>query len=48
MIFGTDWPGVPGIAKNARAIAELCPDEATVARVLAGNASELFHLGLPA
>jgi predicted TIM-barrel fold metal-dependent hydrolase len=46
MVFGTDWPGVPGIAKNAREIADLCPDEATVARVLAGNASELFHLGL--
>ena len=24
MIFGTDWPGIPGIAHNARAVAELC------------------------
>lgn len=47
MVFGTDWPGVPGIAKNARAIAELCPDEETVARVLAGNAVQLFHLEPP-
>jgi predicted TIM-barrel fold metal-dependent hydrolase len=46
MIFGTDWPGVPGIGKNARAIADLCPDEATAARVLAGNASQVFHLDL--
>ena len=39
MIFGTDWPGVPGIARNARAVAALCPDEATAALVLAGNAA---------
>ena len=29
MIFGTDWPGIPGIAKNARAVAALCPDDET-------------------
>jgi len=45
MIFGTDWPGIPGIAKNARAVAELCPDEATAALVLAGNATEVYRLG---
>ena len=32
MIFGTDWPGVPGIARNARAVAALLPDDDTVAR----------------
>jgi uncharacterized protein len=44
MIFGTDWPGVPGIARNARAVAELCPDEPTAALVLAGNATRVYNL----
>jgi uncharacterized protein len=44
MIFGTDWPGVPGIAKNARAVAQLCPDEETAALVLAGNAARVYNL----
>lgn len=44
MIFGTDWPGVPGIARNARAVAALCPDEETAALVLAGNAMRVYHL----
>jgi uncharacterized protein len=44
MIFGTDWPGVPGIAKNARAVAALCPDEQTAALVLAGNAARVYNL----
>jgi uncharacterized protein len=44
MIFGTDWPGVPGIARNARAVAELCPDEQTAALVLAGNAARVYNL----
>jgi predicted TIM-barrel fold metal-dependent hydrolase len=48
MIFGTDWPGVPGIAKNARAIAALCPDEATATLVLAGNACRVYNLKVPA
>jgi uncharacterized protein len=47
MIFGTDWPGVPGIARNARAVAELCPDEDTVAGVLAGHAAQVYNLKLP-
>jgi predicted TIM-barrel fold metal-dependent hydrolase len=44
MIFGTDWPGVPGIARNARAVAAQCPDEATAALVLAGNACRVYNL----
>jgi predicted TIM-barrel fold metal-dependent hydrolase len=44
MIFGTDWPGVPGIAENARAVAALCPDEETAALVLAGNAAQVYRL----
>jgi hypothetical protein len=44
MIFGTDWPGIPGIAKNARAVAALMPDDATVDAVLAGNARQVYRL----
>ncbi len=44
MIFATDWPGVPGIAANARAVRELCPDEATARLVLAGNAMRVYNL----
>jgi predicted TIM-barrel fold metal-dependent hydrolase len=44
MIFATDWPGVPGIAANARAVAALCLDEATAALVLAGNACRVYNL----
>jgi predicted TIM-barrel fold metal-dependent hydrolase len=46
MIFATDWPGVPGIAANARAIKELCPNDQTAALVLAGNASRVYNLKL--
>jgi predicted TIM-barrel fold metal-dependent hydrolase len=46
MIFGTDWPGIPGIASNARAVAALCPDEVTAALVLAGNAARVYGLDL--
>jgi uncharacterized protein len=46
MIFATDWPGVPGIAANARAVAALCPDEATAALVLAANARRVYNLKL--
>ena len=48
MIFGTDWPGVPGIAANARAVAALCPDDETADLVLAGNAARVYNLKLPA
>ncbi|MBO0802737.1 MAG: amidohydrolase [Nocardiopsaceae bacterium] len=44
MIFGTDWPGVPGIASNARAVARLCPDDETAAAVLGGNACRVYNL----
>ncbi|HST67050.1 MAG TPA: amidohydrolase family protein [Mycobacteriales bacterium] len=47
MVFGTDWPGVPGIAANARAVAELCPDDETADLVLAGNALRIYGLRLP-
>ncbi|MGI8761484.1 MAG: amidohydrolase family protein [Jatrophihabitantaceae bacterium] len=44
MIFATDWPGIPGIARNARAVAAVCPDEQTAELVLAGNAAHVYHL----
>jgi len=47
MIFGTDWPGIPGIAANARAVAQLMPDEDTAAAVLAGNAQRVYNLKAP-
>jgi hypothetical protein len=47
MIFGTDWPGVPGIARNARAVAELCPSDEVAGLVLAGNAARVYNLKLP-
>lgn len=41
-IYGTDWPGVPGQAANARAVAGLgLPDE-VVPLVLAGNALSVY------
>lgn len=48
MMFATDWPGIPGIAKNARAVAALCPDDETADLVLAGNAAQVYHLKLGA
>jgi predicted TIM-barrel fold metal-dependent hydrolase len=41
-IFGTDWPGVPGQAANARAVAGLGLPEETVALVLGGNAMAVY------
>ncbi len=41
-IFATDWPGVPGTAQNARAVAGLGIDDATVAAVLGGNALSVY------
>jgi predicted TIM-barrel fold metal-dependent hydrolase len=41
-IFATDWPGVPGVARNARAIAALGLPDDTLAAVLAGNATRVY------
>lgn len=46
MIFATDWPGIPGIAANARAVAALCLDAETTDLVLAGNAVQVYNLKL--
>jgi hypothetical protein len=42
-VFGTDWPGVPGIAANARAVADLVQDDDVAALVLGGNALRIYH-----
>jgi len=41
-IFGTDWPGVPGIARNARALATLDLGDDVLAGALAGNALTVY------
>ena len=48
MIFGTDWPGVPGVERNARALEKMllaagcAPDQ--VAAAWGGNAARVFRL----
>jgi predicted TIM-barrel fold metal-dependent hydrolase len=42
MIFGTDWPGVPGLAANARAVTDIGWPEEVLRGVLAENAAKLF------
>jgi predicted TIM-barrel fold metal-dependent hydrolase len=41
-IFATDWPGVPGTATNARAVAGLGIPEEVVPLVLGGNARRVY------
>jgi predicted TIM-barrel fold metal-dependent hydrolase len=41
-IFGTDWPGVRSIARNARALAALGLDEKVLAGALAGNEMNVY------
>jgi predicted TIM-barrel fold metal-dependent hydrolase len=43
-IFGTDWPGVPGVARNARALAALGLPADVLAGVLAGHATQVYAL----
>lgn len=42
MIFGTDWPGVPGVRRNVQALIGLGLPPDTVTGVLAGNARKIF------
>ena len=48
MVFGTDWPGVPGVQRNARALEKVLleagvpQDQVTLA--LGGNAAQIFRL----
>jgi len=42
-IFGTDWPGVPGVARNVRAVAALGLPHDLLAAVLGGNAARVYR-----
>jgi uncharacterized protein len=44
MIFGTDWPGVPGPKANAQAIANLGLTRETLTRILHENARRIYGL----
>jgi predicted TIM-barrel fold metal-dependent hydrolase len=51
MIFGTDWPGVPGVDRNALVLEKVlraagCGDE-DVAAAWGGNACQVFRLASP-
>ncbi|HET8626484.1 MAG TPA: amidohydrolase family protein [Thermomicrobiales bacterium] len=51
MIFGTDWPGVPGIRANAAALGDLGLDRATLEGIYFRNALRVYRLervGAPA
>lgn len=41
-LFGTDWPGMPGTARNARALAGIGLPAELLRGVLSGNAAKLF------
>jgi uncharacterized protein len=41
-IFGTDWPGVPGVARNVRAVAALGLPDDVLPGVLGGNAARVY------
>jgi len=44
MIFGTDWPGVPGNRANAQAIVDLGLERETLEGILHKNAREVYRL----
>jgi hypothetical protein len=44
MIFGTDWPGAPGMEKNARALLELGLERETLEKILHKNARQVYRL----
>jgi uncharacterized protein len=44
-VFGTDWPGVPGIRANADAVAGLGFTEDVLAGILGENARRIYGLG---
>ena len=44
MIFGTDWPGLPGPKANAQAIASLSLEKETLRKILHENAKRIYKL----
>jgi predicted TIM-barrel fold metal-dependent hydrolase len=51
MIFGTDWPGVPGVQRNARTLEKVLVEAGCTAQEVAGalgaNAAAVFGLDRP-
>jgi predicted TIM-barrel fold metal-dependent hydrolase len=51
MLFGTDWPGVPGVQRNARSLEKVLLDagcsQRDIAAALGGNAAAIFGLAGP-
>lgn len=45
IIFGSDWPGVPGIKANIETIRRLPLKEETKEKILGGNAARLLGIG---
>ena len=49
MIFGTDWPGIPGVERNARALEKVLLDAGCTPQQVAAawgrNAAQVFALG---
>jgi uncharacterized protein len=43
-IFGTDWPGVPGIGANIKALGDLGLSPPVLDAVLGGNAQRVYNL----
>ncbi len=41
-LFGTDFPGVPGVRKNFDALSQLLQDDAIMERIGFQNAYDLF------
>jgi predicted TIM-barrel fold metal-dependent hydrolase len=44
MIFGTDWPGVPGIGANASSLMNLGLERETIELILHRNAEQVYRL----
>lgn len=44
-IFGSDWPGLPSIARNAAAVADLGFDDDTLEGIYWRNAASVYRLG---
>lgn len=44
-IFGTDWPAIPGLRRNAEAVMDLGLDAAILERVMWRNAVAVYRLG---
>lgn len=44
-VFGSDWPGCPGIRANAAAVMQLGFDRTTLELIFFRNAASIYHLG---